>query len=46
MIPPIEMRVLDRNARYAGLSIQDLMEAAGKAGSLELVVVTSQHRNP
>jgi NAD(P)H-hydrate epimerase len=31
MIPPIEMRVLDRNARYAGLSIQDLMEAAGKA---------------
>lgn len=31
MIPPIEMRVLDRNAQYAGLSIQDLMEAAGKA---------------
>jgi NAD(P)H-hydrate epimerase len=31
MMPPIEMRVLDRNARYAGLSIQDLMEAAGKA---------------
>src|SRR5436853_2156520 len=25
------MRVLDRNAQYAGLSIQDLMEAAGKA---------------
>ncbi len=31
MIPPIEMRVLDRNAQYAGVSIQDLMEAAGKA---------------
>src|SRR5712692_2686825 len=31
MIPPIEMRVLDRNAQYAGVSIQDLIEAAGKA---------------
>jgi NAD(P)H-hydrate epimerase len=31
MIPPIEMRVLDRNAQYAGVSIQDLMEAAGTA---------------
>jgi hypothetical protein len=31
------------------LALSDLepaMEAAGKAGSLELVVVTSQHRNP
>jgi len=31
MISPIEMRVLDRNAQYAGISALDLMEAAGKA---------------
>jgi hydroxyethylthiazole kinase-like uncharacterized protein yjeF len=31
MISAIEMRVLDRNAQYAGISILDLMETAGKA---------------
>jgi len=31
MISPVEMRVLDRNAQYFGVSIFDLMEAAGKA---------------
>ena len=31
MISPLEMRVLDRNAQYFGLSTLDLMEAAGKA---------------
>jgi NAD(P)H-hydrate epimerase len=31
MISPVEMRVLDRNAQYYGVSILDLMEAAGKA---------------
>src|SRR5467141_3017805 len=31
MISPVEMRVLDRNALYFGVSIFDLMEAAGKA---------------
>src|SRR2546427_11031009 len=31
MISPAEMRVLDRNAQYFGLSILELMENAGKA---------------
>src|SRR2546422_1326716 len=31
MISPVEMRVLDRNAQFFGVSIFDLMEAAGKA---------------
>src|SRR2546428_13756834 len=31
MISPLEMRVLDRNAQYFGISTLDLMEAAGKA---------------
>lgn len=31
MISAIEMRVLDRNAHHAGISILDLMENAGKA---------------
>lgn len=31
MISPMEMRVLDRNAEYSGVSILDLMEAAGKS---------------
>jgi NAD(P)H-hydrate epimerase len=31
MITATEMRVLDRNAQYFGVSILDLMEAAGKA---------------
>ncbi|HYY47115.1 MAG TPA: NAD(P)H-hydrate dehydratase [Thermoplasmata archaeon] len=31
MISAIEMRILDRNAQYAGISILDLMEEAGKA---------------
>src|SRR5256886_8222544 len=31
MISPMEMRVLDRNAQYFGISTLDLMEAAGKA---------------
>jgi len=31
MISPVEMRVLDRNAQYSGISALDLMEAAGKA---------------
>ena len=31
MIAPLEMRVLDRNAQYFGVSILDLMENAGKA---------------
>lgn len=31
MLSPAEMRVLDRNAEYSGVSILDLMEAAGKA---------------
>jgi NAD(P)H-hydrate epimerase len=31
MISPVEMRVLDRNAQYAGISTLELMEAAGKA---------------
>ncbi|MGI0149678.1 MAG: NAD(P)H-hydrate dehydratase [Thermoplasmata archaeon] len=31
MISPIEMRVLDRNAQFAGISALDLMEAAGRA---------------
>src|SRR3989442_4369531 len=31
MISPAEMRVLDRNAQYFGVSILELMENAGKA---------------
>src|SRR3989449_10625169 len=31
MISPLEMRVLDRNAQYFGISTLDLMEAAGRA---------------
>src|SRR6266849_6448720 len=31
MISPAEMRVLDRNAQYFGVSIMELMENAGKA---------------
>lgn len=31
MISAIEMRILDRNAKYAGIRTLDLMEAAGKA---------------
>src|SRR5438094_10441900 len=31
MISPPEMRVLDRNAQYFGVSILELMENAGKA---------------
>ena len=31
MISPAEMRVLDRNVEYFGVSILDLMEAAGRA---------------
>src|SRR2546429_3583077 len=31
MISPLEMRVLDRDAQYFGISTVDLMEAAGKA---------------
>src|SRR5438093_4610569 len=31
MIPPVEMRVLDRNAQHFGVSILELMENAGKA---------------
>jgi NAD(P)H-hydrate epimerase len=31
MISAIEMRILDRNAQHAGISILDLMEEAGKA---------------
>jgi len=31
MISPVEMRVLDRNAQYSGISALDLMEDAGKA---------------
>src|SRR6266704_5997734 len=31
MISPLEMRGLDRNAQYFGISTVDLMEAAGKA---------------
>src|SRR5206468_1444276 len=31
MISPLEMRVLDRNAQYFGISTLDLMEAAGEA---------------
>lgn len=31
MLPAIEMRVLDRNAQYFGVSILELMENAGKA---------------
>src|SRR5256884_7585810 len=30
MISPLEMRVLDRNAQYFGISTLDLMESAGK----------------
>src|SRR2546425_10662543 len=33
MISPAEMRVLDRNAQYFGVSILELMENAGKAGA-------------
>jgi NAD(P)H-hydrate epimerase len=31
MLPPLEMRVLDRNAEWMGVRILDLMENAGKA---------------
>src|SRR2546421_12419190 len=31
MISPLEMRVLDRNAQFFGISTLDLMEAAGTA---------------
>ena len=31
MIPPVEMRVLDRNAQHLGVSILELMENAGRA---------------
>lgn len=31
---------------FALSDLERAMEAAGKAGSLELVVATSQHRNP
>lgn len=31
MIAPMEMRILDRNAQHSGVSVRDLMEAAGKA---------------
>jgi len=30
MIPPLEMRILDRNAQHYGISILDLMENAGR----------------
>src|SRR5438132_12594680 len=33
MISPAEMRVLDRNAQYFGVSIVELMENAGKAAA-------------